>query len=149
MWDVRVRTSDGNDQARRDIDVRYLFLPFFFQTVNLAQYLQTAWPNEETADTLLEYLGWSIATLTEHQVDPGLEDLRSDVIKGAQDVAARMRKWRIARRGRDEHWALRAHREFMASIRNLAPLMDRSHQHMVDEPPDESTEDVDRESPPQ
>jgi hypothetical protein len=62
---------------------------------------------------------------------------------------ARMGKWRIAQRGRDEHWASRAHRELMASIRNLAPLMDRSHQHMIDEPPEESTKDVDRESPPQ
>jgi hypothetical protein len=134
MWDVRVRTRHENDQARRDIDVRYLFLPYFLQTIDLAQCLQTPWPDEETAGELLEYLGWLSTTLTETAVDPGLEDLRSDVVKGAQNAAALMGTWRIARRGRDENWALRAHRAFISSVRSLAQLMDRSLEHIVDHP---------------
>ncbi len=137
IWDVRVRTYGSEETLRRDIDVRYLFLPFFFQTINLAQDLQTPWPDEETARALHEYLVWLTARLTDVEVDPRLEGLRRDIVKGAQTIVQLMGKWKLARKGRDEHWALRAHREFAASIRSLAPLMDRSREHMIHEPPGE------------
>jgi hypothetical protein len=133
MWDVRVRTDPVNGDARRDIDVRFLLLPFFFQTIETAQDLQTTWPDEEIAERLRDYLVWAGPRLGAANVDPELESLRDAVVRSANTLANRMGQWAAARRGRDEHWVHRSYRSFIGAIRGLVTLMDRTQTYMIDD----------------